>query len=118
MNITYPIKTVSESNMREHWAAKHRRSKEQRNIAHYRTLVDIRLQPEPVKPWRIVLTRIGKKRLDTGNLPAALKAVQDGICDALGIDDGDPAHEWIYEQRIGKAYGVELQIETRQREGV
>ena len=68
----------------------------------------------PPKPWRITLTRIGKRRLDTGNNPGSMKHVQDGICDALGIDDGDEAHDWIYHQRIEKQYAVEVEILTKQ----
>ena len=64
---------------------------------------------------RITLRRVAPRRLDTGNLPAALKHVQDGVCDALGIDDGDQAIEWRYDQRKPFAdeqrYGVEVEIE-------
>ena len=119
------VETKSETNQRCHWAVKAKRAKEQRRIG--------RVWSEqwtgecagmngtwgeclPPKPWRITLTRIGRRRLDTGNVPAAMKAVQDGICDALQIDDGDEAHEWCYKQQTRKpsegACGVGVKIET------
>jgi hypothetical protein len=110
-SIILPIRTFSESNMRSHWAVKAKRSKEQRTAAHAHILAAKRFFTLPEKPWRITLTRIGKKRLDTGNNPGSMKAVQDGICDALGIDDGDEAHDWIYKQRVEKRYVVEVLIE-------
>jgi len=45
------------------------------------------------------LTRVGPRRLDSDNLAAALKHVRDGVADALGVDDGDPRLEWIYDQQ-------------------
>jgi hypothetical protein len=107
-----PIRTVSESNAHEHWRIRHRRSKEQREAAHIRTLGMAKQLQLPPQPWRITLTRIGKRRLDTGNNPGSMKHVQDGLCDALKIDDGDERHDWIYKQRIEKQYAVEVRIET------
>lgn len=105
-----PIRTVSETNQRCHWAKKAKRTKEQRGLAGLFTrqwLNDL-----PPKPWRITMTRVGKRRLDAGNVPPAMKGPQDGMCDALGIDDGDEAHEWSYKQRVAKEYGIEVKIET------
>jgi hypothetical protein len=112
VTFTIPIQTVSESNQREHWARKARRAKEHRKAGKIFTLAALRKVTSPQKPWRLTLTRIGKRRLDTGNLSGSMKAIQDGICDALKIDDGDIAHEWRYEQRPGK-YAVEVRIEAR-----
>ena len=114
------VETKSETNQRCHWAVKAKRAKEQRKIGEMWTeqWLDYGKPNEglPPKPWRITLTRIGRRRLDTGNVPAAMKAVQDGICDALQIDDGDEAHEWCYKQQTRKpsegACGVGVKIET------
>lgn len=120
MKFTIPVRTYSEQNLREHWARRAQRATAQRTLAKVlvaRSILDQGCHPVapvilPAKPWRIVLTRIGKKRLDTGNNPGSLKHVQDGICDALGIDDGDEANDWIYRQRIAKEYAVEVEITT------
>ena len=109
-----PVATKSESNMREHWAPKAKRAKLQRSTAAmFSRQWTERLPP---KPWLITLTRFGVRRLDTGNLSGSLKHAQDGLCDAIGIDDGDEAHYWRYRQekrlkRDGDP-GVGVRIET------
>lgn len=116
MELEYEIEvqTVSETNQRGHWAKKAERAKLQRGIGKVWTQQWV--NDLPPKPWRVTLTRIGRRRLDTGNVPAAMKAVQDGICDALQIDDGDEAHEWCYRQQTRKpsegACGVGVRIES------
>lgn len=54
------------------------------------------------------LVRVAPRRLDFGNLAAALKHVQDGVCDAIGINDGDEAIAWSYDQERSKAVGVRV----------
>ena len=106
-----PIRTKSETNLREHWAQHAKRKKEQRyksNVFSLQWVDDL-----PPKPWRIVLTRLAPRRLDTGNLSASMKHVQDGLCDAIGIDDGDEENDWLYKQRKRKEYGVEVTISTK-----
>ena len=125
-----PIRTYSETNTRGHWAPKAKRTKSQRGAAkvearsafvaadeHYpathpgETLRGRGVLSEPV---RITLTRIAPRKLDSGNLEAAFKAVQDGIADALGIDDGDDRLTWVYQQARGapKEHAVRVTIET------
>lgn len=109
-----PIRTVSAMNTREHHMARYRRTKAQRtaaslvvagHIAHARRKLPGRLV--------VTLTRIGiRQGLDGDNLQASLKAVRDGVADALGIDDGSDRIEWRYAQRRGAAWGVEIAIGT------
>lgn len=107
--ITLPIKTVSESNQREHWAKKARRVKTHRYTA--------RMMCPHVKPPVIVtLTRIAPRKLDDDNLRGALKAVRDGIADRLGVPDNDPRIEWRYWQQNG-ASAVLVQIEQAHLDG-
>lgn len=61
-------------------------------------------------PVRVKLTRIGRKEMDGDNLQGALKAVRDGIADAIEIDDGDKRMTWDYAQEIGKGYSVRVEI--------
>jgi len=66
----------------------------------------------------ITLTRIAPRRLDPGdNLNSSMKAVRDGIADALGIDDGDARLTWKYAQRKGnpKEYAVEVEVENAEK---
>lgn len=102
-----PIRTISESNQREHWRGRSTRHQKQREVAGIITkswmeLHGIHTHPSANNRNRAVesvsLMRLSLSRLDRGNLAVALKSVQDGICDALGIDDGDPEIEWFYDQ--------------------
>lgn len=94
-----PIKTVSESNLRQHWAVRAKRAKEQKDLARLIT----KMQPinsllPPKRCLEITLIRIGKRFLDSDNLAASQKAIRDGIADALGIDDGSALLRWAYGQ--------------------
>lgn len=121
VRVTLPIKTISENNMREHHMARHRRRQMQRGTVHLVLPMHIRAW-RPVGPFAITLVRIAGRKLDGDNLQGAMKAVRDQVADELGIDDGDEAHEWLYEQRkprpreIGLqvgGYGVEIRVEAR-----
>lgn len=106
--LTLPVRTVSESNRREHWAAKARRVKNQRTIiAYYGKLIRDCLD----MPKVIHLTRIAPRRLDTDNLAISFKAVRDEIAKQLGLpDDRDGCVTWLYNQRKGgkREYAIEV----------
>lgn len=118
-SVTYeiPVITYSEANRAEHWAKRASRVKAQRIEAWRQTILLRDQWPPP--PYRISLHRQADKshQLDTDNLARALKAVRDGIADALRINDGDPAHEWTYQQGAGPEYAVYVMIETRTNPG-
>jgi hypothetical protein len=64
-------------------------------------------------PLKLTLTRCNYRWTDTGNLPYALKSVQDGIADALNINDDGRKHEWLWRQGPypkGKEKGVMVEI--------
>ena len=67
----------------------------------------------PPMPVVVTLTRIGKKLLDDDNLASAFKHARDQVAHWAGVDDGSPLYTWRYEQRIGKEYGIEIEIEER-----
>lgn len=94
--LTLPIPTVSESNARGHWSKRHARSAPQRRI------VGLVLRPQLSAlglPVRVLLTRMSAGELDDDNLRGALKAVRDGVADALGLrDDSDARVTWLYAQ--------------------
>lgn len=102
------VRTVSESNGREHWAKKAKRVRAQRFAAAL-TAQAILLQPLPVV---VTLVRVAPRMLDDDNLRGALKACRDGIADAFKVDDRDPRIKWRYGQRRGtaKLYGVEVSV--------
>jgi len=111
IKVTIPIRTVSEANLREHWAERARRVRIQRRATYYM----LRHYRGGVKdgPLTITITRIAPRQLDSDNLARSAKAVRDGIADAFTLDDADPRIVWRYDQRKGgpKEYAVEILIE-------
>lgn len=76
----------------QHWAVKGARRKKLRRDANYLTPRRMRV------PCVVVMTRLSPGELDDDNLRPALKSIRDGIADALGVDDRDPAVRWEYAQ--------------------
>jgi hypothetical protein len=60
----------------------------------------------------VTITRVSPRLLDDDNLRGALKAVRDGIADALGVDDRDERVRWRYRQIRGtvKYHAVDVSI--------
>jgi hypothetical protein len=121
-----PIETKSESNAREHWRNRQRRAKTQRAIATLEMLAH-RHKPDPMTtPLAITLTRIAPRPLDDDNLPAALKAIRDGLADALlpqtagnarrrWAHDNTAAITWHYAQRTGQPHERAVTITITRR---
>lgn len=102
-----PIKTVSTLNQREHWAKRARRARSERMLASMVTPRRLDL------PLTVSLTRIAPRALDGhDNLSSSFKAIVDGICDRLEIDDRDPRITFRYSQERGKPkeYAVRIEI--------
>ncbi len=66
-------------------------------------------------PALVTLTRLSVGTMDDDGVVGALKAVRDGVADALGIDDADPRVTWRYDQKKVKRgeWGVLISIEAR-----
>ena len=115
ITVLVPMRTVSETNMREHHMARHRRRKAQREAAYWTMAAALGVSWEV--PGRVVLTRLAARRLDDDNLRGALKAVRDGVADALHVDDGSDVVLWDYLQRkpskTEPKMGVEIRIESK-----
>ena len=114
VEVLLPIRTRSEANLREHWARRARRAREQRLVA--RTLVGAKVSNLSGFSCviTVTLTRIAPRRLDSDNLARSFKAVRDGVADALGIDDGSSRIKWCYAQRKGRPheYAVLVRIQN------
>ena len=110
------IKTVSEANLREHWAQKARRAKTQRGAACLCIKARLPFFPLGQEPKEITLIRVAPRELDSDNLAGALKAIRDGIADALWPNIvsqlRDKVAIWRYEQRKGGVgeYAVEVEF--------
>jgi len=116
---TVPIRTVSESNQREHWAVKAKRVKKQREATAFAMRVPganfyLNGIQFGIFGWRITLTRIAPRSLDDDNLQGSQKAVRDQVAAELGLfSDADPRLTWHYAQARGqpKEYAVRVRIE-------
>ncbi len=111
---TLPLKLVASCNAREHWRVVAKRAKEQRGFA--RAMADATRRSDGnlllSTKFKVKITRVGKRKLDSDNLAISAKHVRDGIADALGVNDGDEnAVAWAYAQEVGKDYGVKVTIE-------
>lgn len=124
--VTIPIRTVSEANRHEHWRARQKRAKGQRDAAGLFVLSESQrvlrkhstwlLMPHGATYWplEVTLTRIAPRALDDDNLASSQKHVRDGVADALGIDDRDPRVTWSYAQERAKGYAVRIEIRRRE----
>jgi hypothetical protein len=115
--VTLPLRTVSEANSRAHWAERARRAKRQRGVAHLALVGRLR------DPWvvaaldagflRVRLVRIAPRDLDTDNLASSLKAIRDGVTDALGLaSDRDPRVAWVVDQERGRPRQYAVRVEV------
>ncbi len=112
LRVVVPVRTVSETNAREHWARRHRRRSTIRQTVGL-VVTGALAGSKVTGPCRVVLTRVAPSAgLDSDNLVSSLKAARDGVADALGIDDRDERVTWLYDQRRGKArqWAVEVRI--------
>lgn len=116
MTITIPMRTVSEANQHRHWRKRQRRAKSQRHTAWVHTLKLLGGTGKAL-PLVVTLTRIAPRKLDDDNLRGALKAVRDGVADALGVDDGDDRVTWLYSQRKGAVRENAVVIEIEREAG-
>ncbi len=114
---TLPLRIDSVANLREHWRKRAARTTEQRSFTRATLIPALNYsQLNAAEPMTVTMTRIAPRELDDDNLAAALKAVRDGVADALGLaSDRDPLVKWEYKQERGapKTYGV--RVEVRQR---
>jgi hypothetical protein len=104
--VQLPLRTNNGLNAREHWAARSRRVKKERDMARLCT-------PIMPLPCEVTIVRISPGELDDDNLRGALKGVRDGIADRFGIDDRDPRVTWVYAQERAKGYAVRVELRPR-----
>lgn len=112
--IDVPIKTVSEANMRQHWAAKHKRRTAQQKAVSAIWKMRRGWHPIPL-PCRVTFTRIGPKMLDDDNLRGAFKHIRDEVARLLKTDDSVTGQvEWNYKQEaIGKReYSIRIEVQS------
>ncbi len=122
-----PLKTISESNTKEHWTKSSKRHKGQQFFVRHLFSAEKKKIPMPCE---ITLTRISTRFLDAEeNLPMAFKWIKDeiGACNFpekvvtyitkkgksaknKGHADSDPNVTWKYAQEKGKIHGIRIEI--------
>ena len=94
-------------NGRAHWTATAKKRARERAVL-TRALSGI---TPPAGPWRVVITRIGPRVMDTDNVDTAAKGVRDSIAAWCGVDDGDSAWTWEVRGEVARGYAVRITIE-------
>lgn len=115
VELTLPLRTVSEANCFEPWQKKHKRHKAQKKAVFFAILEHkhlIRL------PCQITFIRYAPKFLDKhDNLPISQKFICDQVCAEItgehraGRADDNELIEIKYDQVKSKQYGVKIVIE-------
>ncbi len=109
-----PLKTVSESNVKEHWSKSAKRHKAQKQMIKYWFLQESVPKYLPVV---VTMTRLSPRFLDDDNLQTAFKYVRDAIAEyfipglAVGRADDDPRITWKYSQEKSTAQGMSLLLD-------
>jgi len=109
--IEIPIKLVSEANVKQHWAIKHKRAKVQEMLIKY----EMRGMKIPL-PCTVTLIKCGGRRMDYDNLLYAFKKIRDTIADQLipnlaaGRADDSELITWIYKQDLKAKKCIRVEI--------
>jgi crossover junction endodeoxyribonuclease RusA len=87
VELAWPVKALH-PNGRPHWAAKHKATKAARRDAFYATRAVTTIKPN----WKgarlsVTFNPPDRRRRDKDGMIASFKALQDGIADAIGVDD-------------------------------
>lgn len=120
---TLPIRTTAEGNAREHWAQRAQRARCQKVAVQMGLMEHVRPRREALRasPLRILLVRIAPRLIDDDNVVSAMKAVRDGVVEALsrgkrGRGDGPrDGIAWSYAQEKSTrphAYAIRIRIEV------
>ena len=106
---TLPLRLESKANAHVHWRKLAHKAAVQRTAGRL-ALAQSRLEPGGRAIVRLV--RISPRELDGDNLANALKAVRDGVADALGVDDRDPRVTWLpdWERGAPKQHAVRVEV--------
>ena len=113
--LSLPLRTVSASNQREHWAVRAKRNVMERATVNTMWQIFKCRYLRPGECANVTLTRVAPRPLDGhDNLRSSLKAVVDQLTDCLGLpNDRDGRVEWHYEQRKGKPKEYAVLVEVR-----
>ncbi len=107
--VEIPMRLPSTANLREHWSAKAKRAKAQRQAVAL-ALKSHNLRQgvldgiaEQTRGGQLLVrfTRISPRKLDSDNLAIAFKHCRDQVAEHFGTDDGSDQWDWAYAQEPG-----------------
>jgi hypothetical protein len=114
VNLTIPIKILSEANNSDHWAEKKVRKDKIREAIDQAWLS---LHEKPTAPCLILIRRIAPRLLDYDNLVYSMRSVTNKIAElilpglAAGRADGDRRLKFEYaQQKMAKTYELRIEI--------
>lgn len=108
VKLELPIRTVSESNNRDHWRLKNIRRQDQRRSVYYAWRATVRRKP--TLPCTVKLTRLGPKLWDDDNNVGGFKAIRDVVSELIGVDDGSDQIKFVYEQEVRPKHGILIEV--------
>jgi hypothetical protein len=118
LEFTFPLRTKTGLNAREHFAVRAKRVKLERLATRAAFLAamnsgarNLLIAHAEEHGAQITLTRIGPRRVDDDGVVGGCKGVRDEIADCLGLDDGDERLRWRYGCERG-AFAVRVRIEA------
>lgn len=117
-----PVEVVSEANKRGHWSKHHgRKASQQRAVSramgrHLRVLADFADALHEGKPVKVMLTKLGGRKVDKSNLARAFKGVEDACCLILGADDGAANWRIDWQWESNPRVGVKVELELLKQE--
>ena len=105
--VEFPVRLVSEANMRGNWRGGHSRSKQQRKAVKD----GLSVVRAPALPCLVRITRIAPAMLDDDNAARSAKGCRDQVAAWLGVDDRDPRVLFVYaqERRAPRTYGIRIE---------
>ncbi len=113
--LSLPIKTISEANCEQHWTARHRRHKAQKNAVFW-ALLEVKHLLK--LPCTVTFIRYAPSFLDDhDNLPMSMKWICDTVCAEItgdlrpGRADNSKEIKKQYDQVKSDVYGVKIIIE-------
>lgn len=105
--ICIPLKTGRGMNAREHFLARSRRVRKEREAAAW----VLKTEAKPALPCSVLLTRVAPSNgLDDDNLAGALKGVRDEVAKWLGVDDKDRMTVRYRYAQLRGPWGVRIEF--------
>lgn len=109
--LVVPLKLINPLNRREHWIARQKRVRKEREEVGFAFDLYLSFWRPPAFRYAVRLIRLGNRKWDDDGTVAGLKGVRDEVAVHLGVDDGSDQIKFTYGWEPGKFIGVRIVIE-------